>query len=281
MHSYAQTNVQLFNQLRSEGYSKKERQSVLAAYEFAMRLFPGLFLPSGKPFIDHLVGTASILASLRVPIEIVTAGLIHAAYRHGIFGGLNNGISEAKRREVRRAVGAVVEDYVARYDRLLWSEETAVASRDALDQLLPIDRDVFLIRLVNELEHVLDLGGLYYARSEKEQRWHQGDLERVGPILMEMSVRLGFPSLAAEMDRIFKITRTAEIPVAPPIQRNPQAVYMLAPQSYCERFYLISCRKIISGCRWSLSIARRARSKCGRSYHSMRKRLRSVFAPPA
>jgi (p)ppGpp synthase/HD superfamily hydrolase len=271
MHSYAQTNVQLFNQLRSEGYSKEDQQSVLAAYELAMRIFSGQFLPSGKPFIDHLVGTASILASLRVPIEIVTAGLIHAAYHHGIFGGLKGGISEAKRREVRRSVGDVVEDYVARYDRLPWSEETAVAYRDTLDQLLPLDRDVLLIRVVNELEHVLDLGGLYFARSEKEQRWHQRDLKRFGPIL----------SLAAEMERVFKITRSAEIPVAPTIQRNPQAVYLLVPQSYCERFSLMSCRKIISGCRWGLGIARRARSKCGRSYHSMRKRLRSVFAPPA
>lgn len=279
MHSYAQTNVQLFNQLRSEGYSKNERQRVLTAYELAMRLFTGLFLPSGKPFIDHLVGTASILASLRVPIEIVSAGLIHAAYNHGIFGGLKGGISEAKRREVRRAVGDVGEDYVARYDRLLWSEKTAVAYRDRLDQLPPLDRDVLLIRVVNELEHVLDLGGLYFARSEKEQRRHQGDLERVGPILMEMSLRLGFPSLAAEMDRVFKITRSSEIPVAPAIQRNMQAVYLLVPQSYSERFSLVSCRKIMAGCRRGLSIARRARSKCGRSYHSMRERLRSVLAP--
>ena len=36
MHSYAQTNVQLFNQLRSEGYSKQDRERVREAYVFAM-----------------------------------------------------------------------------------------------------------------------------------------------------------------------------------------------------------------------------------------------------
>jgi hypothetical protein len=216
-----------------------------------------------------------------VPIEIVTAGLIHAAYHHGIFVGLKGGASKAKRREVRDAVGTIVEDYVARYGRLSWSEEAVSASRDALDRMLSVDCDVLLIRLANELEQVLDLGGLYRARSEKEQRWHQEDLERLGPILMEMAARLGFPSLAAEMDRVFKIIRCAEVPVEPPIPRNSQDIYLIAPRSYCDRFHLMACRKLISGCRLGLSIARRARSKCGRSYHSMRRRLRSALAPPA
>ena len=108
MHAYAQINVQLFNQLRSEGYSKEDRERVREAYEFAMRLFTGMFLPSGKTFIDHLVGTASILASLHVPVELVAAGLIHAAYLHGNFGGLRKGISETTRNQVKLAVGEEV-----------------------------------------------------------------------------------------------------------------------------------------------------------------------------
>ena len=64
---------------------EEERELVRRTYEFAMLLFTGLFLPSGKGFIDHLVGTASNLASLHTRIEIVAAGLIHAAYLHGDF----------------------------------------------------------------------------------------------------------------------------------------------------------------------------------------------------
>jgi (p)ppGpp synthase/HD superfamily hydrolase len=66
MHAYAQTNVQLFTQLRSEGYPETERELARDAYEFSIRLFTGLYLPSGKAFIDHLVGTASILAVKRL-----------------------------------------------------------------------------------------------------------------------------------------------------------------------------------------------------------------------
>jgi (p)ppGpp synthase/HD superfamily hydrolase len=182
----AQTNVQLFNQLRSEGYSKPERQFVLAAYEFGMRLFTGLFLPSGKPFIDHLVGTASILASLHVSIEIVTAGLIHAAYLHGDFGGARKGISKAKQKQVRDAVGEEVEDYVARYDALLWSPDRMLLVRDRVDDLGPVDRNVVLMRLANELEHHLDLGVLYFP-DEKQQRGDQRNIDRYGPVMVQIA----------------------------------------------------------------------------------------------
>ena len=278
MHSYAQTNVQLFNQLRSEGYSKKERQFVLAAYEFAMRLFVGLFLPSGKPFIDHLVGTASILTSLHVPVEIVTAGLIHAAYRHGIFSRIHLGISEAKRKQVKLVVGEVVEEYVTRYERFLWNRERILIVRDTIDRMPPIDRIVLLIRLANELEHDLDLGGLYYARSEKQQRWHHGDLESYGPIMMEMSKTLGFPSLAAEMERVFRIVTATQIPVRPTIVRKQQTVYFVSAQSYRERFFLTFHRKLMSGCRSGVGVVHRATSKCRRSSQSMLKLLQNGFS---
>ena len=63
---YAQTNIQLFNQLRRDGYSKTDLDLVRDAYELAMVLFSGRFQPSGKSFIAHVVGTASILASRSV-----------------------------------------------------------------------------------------------------------------------------------------------------------------------------------------------------------------------
>ena len=67
MHSCAQTNIQLFNQLRRDAYSDGDLNLVRHAYESAMVLFSGRFQPSGKSFIAHVVGTASILAWLRLP----------------------------------------------------------------------------------------------------------------------------------------------------------------------------------------------------------------------
>jgi len=245
LHRYAQTNVQLFNQLRSEGYSKKERERAREAYELGMRLFTGLYLPSGKTFIDHLVGTASILASLHVSVELVTAGLIHAAYLHGDFGGIRKRITEAKRKQVRDTVGDEVEDYVARYDRTPLNWETIVVLHDTLAELSPVDRNVLLMRLANELEHNLDLGGLYYVRSEKEQKWHQRHMERFAPIMVDMAGKLGFPSLSAEMARVFNNIILAAVPVEPRIRSNHRVAYLISPKSYRERFWAAFCRNLL------------------------------------
>jgi len=247
--SFAQTNVQLFNQLRSEGYAKPEICFVWKTYEFGMRLFSGLFLPSGKTFIDHLVGTASILAWLRMPVEIVAAGLIHAAYRHGEFGDGREGVSESKRKQVRIAVGNQSEEYVARYDRLVWKPARILILRDTLDQLNPIEREVLLIRLANELEHHLDLGALYAAQSPDAQAGHQRFIERHGPIMVKMAEDLGFLSLAAEMERVFSHAISARLPVGPYVRSNRRMAYLVASRSYRTRLWIAAYQKLLHGCR--------------------------------
>jgi (p)ppGpp synthase/HD superfamily hydrolase len=262
MYPYAQTNVQLFNQLRSEGYSKKDRECVRAAYEFGMRLFTGLFLPSGKTFIDHLVGTASILASLHVSVNVVAAGLIHAAYLHGDFGGIRQGISKTKRKQVKDAVGEEVEEYVARYDRTPLNWKTIAALRDILAELGPVNRDVLLMRLANELEHELDLGGLYFARGEKEQKGHQRHIERYGPVMADLAERLGFRSLSDEMTAVFANVVSAQIPLEPRIGGREHVAYLIVPRSYRQRFWVASYRKLLDVHLWCSQILNRVKRLC-------------------
>jgi HD domain len=274
MHSYAQTNVQLFNQLRSEGYSKQDRERVREAYEFAMHLFTGLFLPSGKTFIDHLVGTASILASLRMPIEVVTAGLLHAAYLHGDFGGARKAMTETKRKQVKEVVGEQIEEYVARYDRTPLNWKTIAVLRDTVAELGPLDRDVLLMRLANELEHNLDLGPLYYARSEKGQKGHQCHLERFAPIMVDMAGKLGFPSLSAAMATAFNSAISAQCPVEPRVRGNHTTAYFIAPRSYCQRISVLFWRKL-SGALRGFKRLRRTKRLCGRLFKFMQNGVRA------
>lgn len=77
MHQYAQTNLQLFNQLRLNGYSNTELACIFNAYKLVVSLYTACFRPSGKTFIAHLVGTATILSFLRAPASVVAAGLLH------------------------------------------------------------------------------------------------------------------------------------------------------------------------------------------------------------
>jgi len=260
INRYAQTNLQLFNQLRSLGYPPSERVRISESYEFAMRLFPGMFLPSGRPFIDHLVGTASILASLHTPVAVVAAGLIHAAYLHGDFGDVRNGITRRRQQKVRSAVGGAVEEYVARYHRLRWNSRQMLVLHAAIDELIRMDREVLLIRLTNEMEHSLDLDNLYFARDDERQAGHQRSLERHGPIMVEMSTRLGYPTLAAEMHAVFGDTITARLPIRPRIRTGNNRAYLVAPNSYRKRLWMLSARLLFGTYRWASRVMRRTGS---------------------
>ncbi|MBW4661155.1 MAG: hypothetical protein KME15_20965 [Drouetiella hepatica Uher 2000/2452] len=205
MHLYAQTNIQLFNQLHQLGYSHVELESISNAYKLAVQLFTGRFRPSGKTFIAHLVGTASVLAQLRVSYKLVVAGLLHAAYSHGDFGAGQTGRSKAKQKQVVQAIGQEIEEYIARYTALQWNMAIIPIIHQQIDILDDIGRDVLLVRLANELEERLDLGILYCGDS-KSQRYAERDRH-----LSEMAEKLGYPTLAAEFETVFKEIAAAEL----------------------------------------------------------------------
>src|SRR6058998_140988 len=163
MHPYAQTGVQLFNQLRRDGYSTTDLSFVHDAYELAIVVFTGRFQPSGKSFIAHVVGTASILASLRLSAQVVAAGLLHNVYEQGDFGMIRRNASRGKRHKVSRLLGSEVEEYVVKFPSLHWQSSTAQLALDGPDRLGPGDRNVLAIRLADYLEHLLDLDRLYYG----------------------------------------------------------------------------------------------------------------------
>ncbi len=226
MHQYAQTNLQLFNQLRREGYSNIELGCIFNAYKLVTSLYTGCFRPSGKTFIAHLVGTASILSFLRAPANVVAAGLLHAAYSSGDFKGSGKrGISKVKREHLIRAIGYEVEEYIARFTELQWNEQTIPAIYERLDALDPIDRDVLLIRLANELEEYLDLSILYCANVKQQEYAKHNEHLVVG-----MAEKLGFPALAVELTKVFKETASSEIPIELRYRCNQNFPFFIAPK---------------------------------------------------
>jgi (p)ppGpp synthase/HD superfamily hydrolase len=229
MHSFAQTNIQLLNQLCDDGYSTAEILPIVTSYETAMRLFTGLFRASGKTFIAHLVGTASILGRLRASSSVVAAGLLHAAYSSGDFADGRKGITNSRRDWLRSRVGTEIEEYVSRYAALKWTEDTAPVIWREIENLQFIDRDVLLIRLANELEEFMDFGILY---SGEERRRQSTDGNAVERLMVQMAEKLGYPALAAEMDKAFSETIRAEIPSALRGGYGQDVSFLIAPQSY-------------------------------------------------
>ena len=132
MSRYAQTNLELYAQLGAAGYGEAAVPATAAAYMLAARLFAGLHRASGKVFLAHVVGTASVLVEARARLDVVLAGLVHAAYTHGEFGDGWTGATAAKRAQVRAAIGAEAETLVDRYARWPWETERLRSLWDAL-----------------------------------------------------------------------------------------------------------------------------------------------------
>lgn len=227
---FAQTNLQLYAELRAAEYSAADIDCIRTAYELAMVLFTGRYRGSGKPFLAHLVGTASILASMRARAPIVAAGLLHAAYVQGDFGNGWSGASPEKRERLRVAVGAEAEDLIDGYTSLRWHALTIPEIHHGLEDLDPRGRAVLLVRLANELEDHLDLGALYFADAGRRR-------DHVGASLslcVDMAKRLGFPQLADALAAAFTETLSADVPMA--LRRGDSGSFVVAPASYRLRW---------------------------------------------
>jgi hypothetical protein len=154
----AQTNLRLYKQLHALGYSHAQLTWVRDCYELAILLFAGHFRGSGKPFLAHLVGTASTLAAIAAPPVAVVSGLIHAAYEQGDFGIAR---WRHRRERVRATIGNAAEELVWRYYTMPWTPSEIGRIQVGLGQLSETDRLVVLMRLANELEDNLDLAMLH------------------------------------------------------------------------------------------------------------------------
>jgi GTP pyrophosphokinase len=60
-----------------ESYTLTERELIQRAYRVAEEAHRGQKRHSGEPYINHCLAVASILADLRVPPEVIAAGLLH------------------------------------------------------------------------------------------------------------------------------------------------------------------------------------------------------------
>ena len=72
----------------------------------ALPWFSAQYRGNGKPFIAHLVGTASLLVSRRAPLSQVLAALLHATYQAGDLGvDAGHRQTPARRAALRNLVG--------------------------------------------------------------------------------------------------------------------------------------------------------------------------------
>jgi hypothetical protein len=244
MELIAQTNIQLYNQLRRQGREEAGLLHVRRAYEHAVTLYTGCFGADRKPFVAHSVGVASILAHLDLPAEYVAAGVLHNIYGNGNFGdGRHNSATDRRRHVVRQAVGDSIEALVYRFHRRRVRLDPGEGYRQRLDRLAEVDPLVLLLDLADVVEKHVDGSVLYHGDGE----WITTPVAQHGPHLIELASRVGQPRLARMLEDGFAtVARDPGLPAALRAPRDRKHLTLVVPRS-CRRRWIPLVAK---GMRW-------------------------------
>jgi len=228
MQPIAQTNVQLFNQLRLQNRSLTELELIHRAYDLATRLYSGCFQADGKPFVSHVVGVASALAQLDMPAEIVAAGCIHNVYGNGNFGdGLKNTATKYRRKLVRDSVSPEVEECIYRF-RELRLEKNLPKFCEGLDKLDKRDQQLIVMDLADILDKYAYLGVLYFG----DNRWVNRFALQNKDTLIKLANDLGYPQMGTALEDAFITATTEQIPEVLKSEPNWKYLRLIVPESY-------------------------------------------------
>ena len=257
----AQTNLQLYNQLRAKGLPLDDLVLVHRAYELLTTLYPGHFQADGKPFVAHGVGVASILAELDQPAEIVAAGLIHNVYGNADFGdGRGNVAAPSRRRLVRAAVGDRIEELLVRFRDVRLQPDTIEEARRALPDRSEIDRRLICVDLADHLEKYVDLGVLYFGRND----WVVRKSEQIGDDLVAIASELGEPRLAEMLSSALSAAAAERDEVPPALRPSDGRPYvrLIVPRS-CRRRAPVRLREALRWLRDRVRLRTRLRGLSG------------------
>ena len=239
MWPVAQTNLQLYNQLRGRGWPQAELGLVHRAYELTVSLYSGYFQSDGKPFVAHTVGVASVLGHLGRPAEVVAAGLLHNVYTNADFGdGRIYSARTARRRIVQRGAGERVEAIVYGFLReMRLKPHTRIYDQQRPDVLASIDPDLVLLDLADALEKHVDGGVLYIG--DRDAYLRNAALEKDG--MVAAALKLGHPELASALTEAIDATLAASIEDYASLQPSDgrHNLRLIVPRSCIELPHLV------------------------------------------
>ena len=167
----AQTNLELYAQAIALGTEQSERRRLADAYLFALRQVFPLVRGSGKPFISHLVGTASLVMESGCPDDWVIAALLHALYQRRVpfIGGLS---PESRRPLIARRFGEAVDNLVHGYTTFESQNLAALTP-----ELVKADPDVVTLRMADELEDLCGYGPALHGSASRDESAVRGSYE--------------------------------------------------------------------------------------------------------
>lgn len=193
----AQTWPALAVELTAASWPPDDLRLARRAFQEAEVRFAAAVRGSGKPFVDHLIGTASATLLGGGDATTVAAALLHAAYDQGDFGDGRRSDHPAHRATIQRAVGVEAEDLVHAYHRLGWSREVAMEERVGVATADDRRRRVLLVRVANEVDDALDAGLVVSGKAA----WPAYD-GRIAEAVVALADAVAAPALAALARRV-------------------------------------------------------------------------------
>ena len=131
------------------------------AWEFIRERHAGQYYVTGEPYVDHLLAVGSTLASMRLDLDTIVAGLLHGALKESV----------ATREELVKKFGhdvANIVDGATRITKVRYNSQLAHEAENIRKLLLAMGADirVLLVKLADRLQDMLSLD----AEDEEERR---------------------------------------------------------------------------------------------------------------
>jgi GTP pyrophosphokinase len=131
------------------------------AWEFIRERHAGQYYVTGEPYIDHLLAVGSTLASMRLDMDTIVAGLLHGTLKESV----------ATMEELTKKFGhdvANIVDGATRITKVKYNSQLAHEAENIRKLLLAMGADirVLLVKLADRLQDMLNLD----AVDEEERR---------------------------------------------------------------------------------------------------------------
>lgn len=172
----AQTNLQLYRQLRAAGHSRQDLAILQRDNETACMLFGSKIRSTGRPFLCHAVGTASAALAQGASLDLVRTAFLHAAYKHGRFPDGTRGNSDAHRSWLRERTGEEVEKLVFAFSQYPFNVSIVrKLVENGLDENQ--NKDMLLLKLCNDVDDSHDFGALLAHKPRYGDPFYLSDVE--------------------------------------------------------------------------------------------------------
>lgn len=203
VYPYVHSLPRLIRQCLEKGHARQDVVKLKTAFEIAAELHGSSFRGSKKPFMEHLVRTASILLIHGAPFDLVKASLLHAVYMGNTSSKHHLTCTDQNRTLLKHLVGSKVEAIVHEY--LLLSTASPQDHRTDLaevDETPIVKAQAIIVKIANDIEDLLDHAALL---ENKSLRSFASILSCRGPV----AEACGYDALIAEFRERIRLAESS------------------------------------------------------------------------